>query len=119
MMRRATFILALSVCSALTIVSYGASKQGTWTGYVTDTHCGTHCQVTSQMKPDLNCIRLCVKKGSKYGLWSGHHVYVLEPQAKAASFAAENVSVTGLLKGSTIQIVSIKLAKMPDRQARQ
>lgn len=108
MTRRVTLILAFGVCSALTVVSYGASKQGTWTGYVTDTHCGTHCQVTSRMKPDLNCIRLCVKKGSKYGLWSGHHVYVLQPQAKAASFAAENVQVKGLLQGDTIQIVSIE-----------
>lgn len=109
-MRRIMFILAFGVCCSLAVISYATSKQATWAGYVTDTHCGTHCQVMSQMKPDLNCVRLCVKKGSKYGLWSGHHVYVLEPQAKAASFAAENVRVSGLLTGNTIQIVSIRRA---------
>ena len=85
-----------------------SGEKGTWTGYVTDTHCGTNCQVTSTMKPDLKCIRECVKKGSKYGLWSGRQVYALEPQAKAERFASENVRVVGTLGGGTIQISSIE-----------
>jgi hypothetical protein len=85
-----------------------SGETGTWTGYVTDTHCGTNCQVTSAMKPDIRCIRECVKKGSKYGLWSGKQVYVLEPQAKAERFAAENVRITGTLHGDMIQISSIE-----------
>ncbi len=80
----------------------------TWTGYVTDTHCGTNCQRTSDMKPDIKCIQLCVRKGSKYGLWSGNHVYVLEPQRQAASFAAQNVEVTGTMRDGAIHIASIK-----------
>ena len=60
------------------------------------------------MTPDLACIRLCVKKGSKYGLWSGNHVYTLEPQSRAAKFAAENVRVTGNLTNDTIYIQSIE-----------
>ncbi len=86
---------------------FALRDKGTWTGYVTDTHCGTNCQVTSNMVPDLKCIRACVRKGSKYGLWSGKQVYVLEPQAKAARFAAVNVRVIGILQGNTIQISSI------------
>jgi hypothetical protein len=50
-----------------------------------------------------------VRKGSKYGLWYGNHVYELEPQAKAAKFAAENVRVTGELENDTIRIRSIAL----------
>lgn len=68
-----------------------------WTGCVTDTHCGTNCQQTSEMKPDPQYIRLCVRKGSKYGLWSGRHVYVLEPQTQAAKFAAQDVEVKGTM----------------------
>jgi hypothetical protein len=52
-------------------------------------------------------VRLCVRKGSKYGLWYGNHVYELEPQEKAAKFAAENVRVTGELVKNTIRIQSI------------
>jgi len=101
------FVLLLMVSS-----SFGHS-QGlkTWDGFVTDTHCGTHCQRTSAMTPDRACIRLCVKQGSKYGLWSGDHVYTLEPQLKASKFAAENVRVTGDLSNDTIQIKSIARIK--------
>jgi len=86
-------------------------NQKTWDGFVTDTHCGTNCQRTSDMKPDKACVRLCVRKGSKYGLWYGNHVYELEPQAKAAKFAAESVRVTGTMTNDIIRIDSITLGR--------
>jgi len=89
------------------------ASQQTWQGFVTDTHCGTNCQVTKDMTPDKKCIDRCVKDGSKYGLWVGHHVYELEPQSKAARYAAKDVSVTGTLDVETIHIDSIKTSKRP------
>jgi hypothetical protein len=71
------------------------------------------------MTPDRVCVRLCVKRGSKYGLWSGDHVYILEPQSKASKFAAENVRVTGDLANDTIQIKSIALMKQQTTQSRE
>lgn len=102
--------LILLSSSSLWIIRPALGNERTWTGYVTDTHCGTHCQLTSEMKPDLHCIRLCVKKGSKYGLWSGSRVYVLEPQREATKFAAKEVQVSGTLLSDTIQIKSISPA---------
>ena len=87
----------------------------TWDGFVTDTHCGTNCQRTSAMTPDRACVRLCVRKGSKYGLWYGDHVYALEPQSKAARFAAVNVHVVGELSNDVITITSI--APIPAKPA--
>jgi hypothetical protein len=88
--------------------SFGhAQDSKTWDGFVTDTHCGTNCQRTSAMTPDRACVRRCVKRGSKYGLWSGDHVYVLEPQSKASRFAAENVRVVGNISNDVITIQSI------------
>ena len=84
-----------------------AQSRTTWDGFVTDTHCGTNCQRTSDMKPNKECVRLCVRKGSKYGLWYGNHVYELEPQVKAAKFASENVRVTGTMSNEIIRIESI------------
>ncbi len=99
------------LCAAMLLLasaSFGFAKsQNTWNGFVTDTHCGTHCQRTSAMIPDRACVQLCVRKGSKYGLWYGNHVYVLEPQSEAAKFAAENVRVSGDLLNDTIHIKSI------------
>jgi hypothetical protein len=92
------------------------TQQQTWVGYVTDTHCGTNCQVTKDMTPDLKCIRRCVQKGSKYGLWSGDKVYVLEPQARTMKFAAQSVKVSGTISGETIQIAEIKVLGPADVQ---
>jgi hypothetical protein len=85
-----------------------SKSQQTWQGFVTDTHCGTNCQRTKNMTPDKKCVNRCVREGSKYGLWVGHHVYELEPQSKAVRYSASNVSVTGSLVGDTIHIISIE-----------
>lgn len=88
----------------------GASRAETpksWVGFVTDTHCGTNCQRNADMKPDPACVRECVRKGSKYGLWYGHHVYELTPQSKAKRFAAENVRVKGWMENDVLHIESI------------
>ena len=62
-----------SLCFLLLVVlfpSRGAAQSTgshqTWQGYVTDTHCGTNCQITKDMTPDKTCIDRCVRKGSKY-----------------------------------------------------
>jgi hypothetical protein len=96
--------LLLAVASS---IGQAQTPAKTWDGFVTDTHCGTNCQRTSAMTPDRACVRLCVRKGSKYGLWSGNHVYTLEPQSKAARFAAVNVHVAGELSNDVITIKSI------------
>lgn len=51
---------------------------------------------------------------SKYGLWSGDKVYVLEPRAKAMNFAAQNVKIRGTISGETIQISDIKALSPTD-----
>jgi hypothetical protein len=98
-----TLLLAAAIS-----VGQAQTPTKTWDGFVTDTHCGTNCQRTSAMTPDRACVRLCVRKGSKYGLWYGNHVYALEPQSKAARFAAEKVHVVGELSNDVITITSIE-----------
>ena len=100
----------------LLLLGSSARTQQTCVGYVTDTHCGTNCQVTKNMTPDLECIRRCVRKGSKYGLWSGDKVYGLEPQATAVKFAAKNVKISGRISGDTIQIAEIKALAPANKQ---
>ncbi len=110
-----------SLGALLLFLSFGslgfAQNQSTWDGFVTDTHCGTHCQRTSAMTPDRACVRRCVKQGSQYGLWYGNDVCVLEPQSRAAKFAAENVRVTGSMVDGTIHIESI--ARVHEQKAAQ
>jgi hypothetical protein len=111
-----------SLCAALLLLASGsfgfAQNQNAWDGFVTDTHCGTNCQRTSAMTPDSACVRRCVKRGSKYGLWHGNHVYVLEPQSQAAKFVAKKVRVNGDLSNDTIHIKSIVSLPQQTAQAR-
>jgi len=105
-------LAALPLLLVATLPGTGACAETprSWVGFVTDTHCGVNCQRTSDMKPDVACVRECVRKGSKYGLWYGHHVYELAPQSKAKRFAAENVRVKGRMENDVLHIESIALA---------
>lgn len=112
---RSTTRLATAAFLTLLLCAYVFSTNGqndnptrVWQGYVTDTHCGTNCQVTKDMTPDKKCVVRCVRRGSKYGLWVQDRVYVLEPQATAARFAAKNVRVNGELQSDTIRISTIE-----------
>ncbi len=116
-------IISLSLLLMMAVVLWATpgstqnpGSQQTWQGYVTDTHCGTNCQITKNMTPDKKCIDRCIRRGSKYGLWAGRHVCVLEPQGKAARYAGINVSVKGALDGETIHIDSIEPRReLPDK----
>jgi hypothetical protein len=99
--------VAIMFLFAASFVSQAQAPTKTWDGFITDTHCGTNCQRTSAMTPDRACVRLCVRKGSKYGLWYGNHVYAVEPQSAAAQFAAANVRIVGSLSKDVITIQSI------------
>jgi hypothetical protein len=57
----------LTLIFATVFVGQAQAATNAWDGFVTDTHCGTNCQRTSAMTPDKACVRLCVRKGSKFG----------------------------------------------------
>ena len=82
----------------------------TFTGTVTDSMCGADHKAMN-VKPDKKCVTECVKMGSKYALYDGKNTYTLSDQKSAAGFAAQKVTVTGTLKGDTIQVASIAAAK--------
>jgi hypothetical protein len=109
--------LSISFVMLVTVGALGQTQNPgkTWDGFVTDTHCGTNCQRTSTMTPDAACVRLCVRKGSKYGLWYNDHVYLLEPQSKASRFAAKRVHVVGDISNEVITTKSIAPLPEPSR----
>jgi hypothetical protein len=99
--KRFALVLALVVAVGFALA---AGAEGTWTGVITDSHCGYKASHTAA------CVNKCVADhGAKYALVNpaDKKVYVLEPQDKAASLANENVKVTGTLNGDTIQIKTI------------
>lgn len=82
------------------------SKQGSWQGTITDTHCGTK----AHMGDPAECMKKCISMGSKYALLSDD-VYVLEPQDKVVEHAGHTVTVQGTQAGDTIKVSSVEMAE--------
>jgi hypothetical protein len=76
------------------------------TGIVSDAMCGaTHMM---KDKPDAECLRYCVKQGTKYALVAGKNVYTLEGhEAELDKYAAQKVMVKGTLKGQSLTVESV------------
>ena len=102
--------LAAAVLAPLAILGQTASEQKTLTGIVSDAMCGsTHMM---KDKPDAECLRYCVKQGTKYALVAGKNVYTLEGhEGELDKYAAQKVTVKGTLKGQTLTVESVLPAK--------
>jgi hypothetical protein len=101
------------LCSVVLLLVVGFAvagdkdKSGSWTGVVTDDHCGF------KAKHSADCVNGCVKNhGAKYVLADStdKKLYVLEPQDQAAAHANETVKITGTVDGNTIKITKIEAA---------
>lgn len=77
-----------------------AAGQQTFNGVITDTMCGANHKPMN-VTPESECVRVCVKHGSKYALLVGNNVYVLSDQQTPEKFAAQKVKVTGALNEKT------------------
>jgi hypothetical protein len=74
----------------------------TFTGVITDTMCGKD-HAMMKVSPDSKCVVECVKggKNTKYALFDGKNVYVLNDQQTPEQFVGKKVAVTGTLYEKT------------------
>ena len=104
-------VFALLVVASLSLAS-GKGKEGSWTGWITDTQCGAK----GAKDGHTDCANKCVKQmKAKYALYNpaDKKVYVLDPQDKVAAHAGHHVTVKGTVEGDTIKVSSIEMAKGP------
>jgi hypothetical protein len=102
-------LLALGLASLFALAA--ATEQKTVTGTVTDSMCGAAGHMMPG-KSDAECVRACVKDGSKYVLVVDKDVYTLDGDAaQIDKFAGEKATVTGVLSGETLKVATIKPAK--------
>lgn len=108
----------LLVCTVAVLLVAGVSlagekaatkgKEGSWIGWVTDTHCGAK----GGKEGHTDCATKCVKgMGAKYALYNpaDGKVYTLEPQDKVAAHAGHHVKVKGTVEGDTLKVASIEM----------
>jgi hypothetical protein len=98
--------LGLTLCAA--VLTLGAD--GSWTGYISDSHCGA--KGTNDKHAD--CANKCVKeKGAKYVFVNDadHKVYAVDAQDKVSAHAGHHVTVTGAIEGDNLKVSDIEMAK--------
>jgi hypothetical protein len=103
-------MLAAIVLVPVAILAQASGQQKTLTGIVSDAMCGTTHMMKD--KPAPECLRYCVKQGTKYALVADKKVYTLEGhEAELDKYAAQKVTVKGTLKGETLTVESLIPAK--------
>jgi hypothetical protein len=108
--RVGSFLAAVALLGAATMLGQTSGSQKTLTGVVSDSMCGVN-HMAKNMDP-ADCLRMCVKKGTKYALVVGKDVYTLEGhEAELDKYAAQKVSLTGTLKAQTLTLQSVAPAK--------
>src|SRR5438128_1087002 len=83
------------------------SKQGSWQGKITDTHCGTN----AHMDDPGECMKNTLSLHDALPILSDDAVYVLEPQDKVVEHAGHKVKVQGRKEGDTIKVSSVEMAE--------
>jgi|SRR5882672_11099857 len=107
---KAISMLAVALLVPFEILAQASGEQKTLTGIVSDAMCGaTHMM---KDKPEAECLRYCVKQGTKYALVADKKFYTLEGhEAELDKYAAQKVTVKGTLKSETLTVESLTPAK--------
>lgn len=98
--------LALVFCAA----TLAFAGDGTWTGYISDSHCGA--KGVSEKHTD--CAAKCVKeKGASYVFVNDadRKVYNITDQDKVAAHAGHHVTVKGSLEGDNLTVATLDMVK--------
>ena len=107
----------LIVVAAMVLVgaSGAFAADQTWTGKISDSKCGaTHAAGEHGKKmTDRACTEACVKGGAKYVFASKGKVYQIANQddADLMTHAGHTVKLTGEMKGDSITVSKIQMAK--------
>ena len=78
---------------------------GEWTGYISDSKCGAK----GAKDAHADCAASCVKGGASPVFVTGGKVYKIDDASKVADHVGHKVTITGELKGDTVNVESVKM----------
>jgi hypothetical protein len=107
MTRKVSSILLVLAFMLTTSLIFSADSS--WTGVISDSHCGAMHNKAGKAASD--CVEKCVKGGSHYVFVNAadNKVYNLAPEDKAKGHGGHDVTVTGTVDGDTIHVTSITM----------
>ena len=80
-----------------------AADKGTWTGYISDAHCGAK----GNNDGHASCAKKCVKEGYAPVFVVGDKVYAISDPKKVSKYIGDKVTITGTITGDAIDIEKI------------
>jgi hypothetical protein len=110
--KKTSAILAcLALAAALGTALAADAKAGSWTGFITDSHCG---KAAASKDHDADCVEKCVKGGATAQLVSDADgkTYALDGWDKVKGLVGVRVTLTGSLdeKSAVIKVASAQKA---------
>ncbi|HVM88188.1 MAG TPA: hypothetical protein VMT76_08355 [Puia sp.] len=79
-----------------------AAEKGTWTGYISDSHCGVKGAGHEE------CAKKCVKNGAAPVFVIGDKVYKITDPKKVSRFIGDKVTISGTITDDSIDIDTVK-----------
>ncbi|HET9212642.1 MAG TPA: DUF5818 domain-containing protein [Thermoanaerobaculia bacterium] len=103
-----TIVLFAMLALTVAALAGAAGTKGTWTGWVTDEHCGAKGASADHKA----CAEKCMGNGSKLVFYNtaDKKIYSLDKQDVAKANLGHEVKVTGELDGKNIKVDSISPA---------
>jgi len=80
-----------------------AADKGTWTGYISDSHCGAK----GNNDAHASCAKQCIKEGYAPVFVVGDKVYTINDPKKVSSYIGDKVTISGTITGSALDIDKI------------
>src|SRR3954454_8397776 len=94
--------LLVMIALGFSVALYAGDK-GTWTGYISDAHCGAK----EDLATHAACAKKCVKGGAAPVFVVGDKVYTISNAKKVAKFIGDKVEITGTITDNSISIDKI------------
>jgi hypothetical protein len=101
-MKKLLMLLVLVFALATTYAAI-ANDPGTWTGYISDSHCG----VKGNNDGHADCAKKCIKGGALPVLVVGDKVYTISNPKKVSKYIGDKVTITGTMTGDAINIDTV------------
>jgi tRNA isopentenyl-2-thiomethyl-A-37 hydroxylase MiaE len=107
-MKKMTVVLFTLLALTVAALAGAAGTKGSWTGWVTDEHCGAKGANADHQA----CAEKCAKNGSKLVFYNSadKKIYSLDNQEMAKQNIGHEVKVTGEVDGKNIKVASINPA---------
>ncbi|MDP4129023.1 MAG: DUF5818 domain-containing protein [Bacteroidota bacterium] len=81
-------------------VAVFAADKGTWTGYISDSHCGAD----GAKEGHVACAKKCIKEGSVAVFVVDGKVYSITDPKKVSKYLGQKVTISGTMTGDAIEV---------------